>query len=71
MPNIWYAFFMKTLTTIEQLRQFKKTYCLKQTTLATMMSVDKFTLNRWLTGKCEPSKIYDKCIIKFLAKNNH
>lgn len=62
---------MKIKTTAKKLLEFKKKYNLKQTTLATMMSINKYTLNRWLTGKRTPSIIYDKLINKFLSKNNY
>lgn len=61
---------MKTQTTIEQLISFKKKYNLKQTTLSTMMNVNKYTLHRWLTGKFPPNSISEQHILRFL-KNNH
>lgn len=62
---------MKTLTISEKLLQFKKKYRLKQTTLATMLDINKFTLNRWLKSGKEPGHFYSKHINKFLSKNNH
>lgn len=60
---------MKKIPIIERLINFKSKYSLKQTVLATMLEVDKFTLNRWIHGR-KISNIYQKHIEKFLDKNN-
>jgi len=48
--------------TIENIKVFMKKKGLKQYQAASMLGINKFTLNRWLTGKGKPGRAYERLI---------
>ena len=55
---------------IKQLEEYRLEHKITQQKLAKMLGVSFCTINRWLNGKFEPSKIQEHHIKKMLKKTN-
>jgi len=51
---------------LKDLEIYRLEHGISQEKIAKMLGVSYLTVNRWLTGKTEPSKIYEYKIKKFL-----